>query len=410
MGNQEEFVKHSIFISHRNLDGTFAGQIESIAKLAGLGTYIDNNDPSLQGPNSRKEVAQSINRGLEASTHMIAIISQFSRNSDWVPFEIGIAQQRGLPISAVVQNGVRQPEYIDSLVVLKTTDELIDWIQSAGQTFCVPYKTRIDLDTWFDSGVNDRAHIYRSAIDHLESLWRPSTWNALQLADEQYAFSRRWMGVATNELIHILYSLIAPMVALYPKTAGLTESERVIIESIYRSFSDDESFARIEPEQEYEARRCTNWRTLRQENPRKYWLQGLLPRDLDTAREAFRDDGGNLLSRGALAQKYIRLYEGADGKAQKPLGLAANALQGFRLDTRPVFARLVAAQIRMYGALLKLEIHGEASIERATLFDLGPQSPLRNSEEEEVSKLYLEERVIPEVARAVNASPKEYKM
>jgi hypothetical protein len=250
--------------------------------------------------------------------------------------------------------------------------------------------------------------MYRSVIDHIESLWDPQTWFALRLDDDQYAFARRWMGCASSELIHILYSLIAPMVALFPRTAGLSELERTIVEAVYRSFADDEVVARIEPVQPYEARRCRNWRALRQQDPSRYWLQGLLSRDLDAARDAFRDENGGLLTREALAEKYMALYRGSNGAAQKPLGLAANALQGFELQSRPVFARLLAVQLRMYSALLRIELEGEAAVPRGELFKLSSHSRLVGTEEAGVSRLYLEERLVPEVARAIGADPREF--
>ncbi len=397
----------TVFVSHRSLDGTFASQLTELLAASGLATYLDQDDTTLQGSSSRQEIAQVIDRALRRATHLVAIISPFSRNSDWVPFEIGVARERGVSVAAVVQQGVRVPEYLDSLSVLRSSQELADWITSLGARM-VPEDALKAIDSWLSSGSQERAPMYRNAVDHFESLWDPAAWLALRLEDERYAFSRRWMGCASSELIHILYSLIAPMVTLYPRTAGLSELERAVVEGIYRSFGDDEVLARIHPVQLYEARRCTNWRRLRQEDPRRYWLQGLLSRDLDAARDAFRGDDGELLSRETLAAKYLALYRGSDRAAQKPLGLAANALQGFTLHSRPVFARLLAAQVRMYGALMRIELEGESSVDRRELFRLSGSSRLKGSEEADVSRSYVEVRLVPEIVRAIGADKGEF--
>lgn len=397
----------TVFVSHRSLDGLLASRISDLVTASGMRVYLDERDPATRGSSSRRELREAIDRALNEATHMIAIISPFSRNSDWVPYEIGVARQRGVSVAAVVQKGVREPEYLDSLSVLRSAEELVDWLASFGSRSADDDLVG-EIDTWFESGASERAPLYRSAIDHIESLWDPRTWVALRLDDERYAFAGRWMGCASGELIHILYSLIAPLVVLYPRTAGLSELERTIVEAVYRSFADDEVFARIEPVQVYEARRCKNWRSLRQDDPRRYWLQGLLPRDLDDARDAFRDESGDLLSREDLASKYMALYRGSDGAAQKPLGLAANALQGFELRSRPVFARLLAAQLRMYSALLRIELEGEVAVPRSELFELSAHSRLAGTEEAEVSRLYLTQRLLPEFARAIGADPAEF--
>jgi hypothetical protein len=401
-----------IFISHRSLDGSFAAALSRLLTAAGVPTYLDTADPTLQDAPRADEVTAAIERGLAISTHLIAIISPFSRSSWWVPYEIAVARKHGREIVAVVQDGVREPEYLTNARVLRTLDALIEWVHSVATIHPGAdgwSALREDLYTWFSAGTRSRAHVYRAAIDHLESLWDPQTWKALRLEDEGYAFSGRWMGCKSPQLIHVLYSLIAPMVALYPQTAGLSELERAIIDALYKSFANDEVFARLDPGLPYEARRCADWRAKRAADPRQYWLQGLLPRDLDAARAAFRDERGQLLSRDALAQKYMALYSGSDGRAQKPLGLAANALQGFELDTRPVFARLIAAQVQMYNALLKLE-QNEARARRHTLFDLQSGSALGNTEESIVAKTYLREQVFPELARAIGADVREFSL
>ena len=400
-------MKPSLFISHRSLDNSFARALSELVSAAGLTNYLDANDAALQGTPTRTDVSGAIERALGAATHLVAIISPFSRNSSWVPYEIGVARARGCQIVAVVQAGVREPEYLEDARVLRSRAALVAWIGSL-----TPISAAIDsllerIDSWFAMGDQARAPMYRQAIDHLESLWAPETWVALRLDDERYAFAGRWMGCASDYLIHILYSMIAP-IALYPRTAGLSELERAIVEAVYRSFADDEVLARADPGQPYEARRCTDWRTQRMADPRKYWLQGLLPRDLDAARAELRDEREQLVSREAFASKYLALYRGSDRSAQKPLGLAANGLQGFELRTRPIFARLAAAQVRLYNALLRLDQFGEVRSPRSGLFALEPSSAIVGTEESNVSRQYVVQRVVPDVARAIGAASREF--
>ena len=401
-------MSNLLFISHRNLDASLAEKVATVAKTAGLTVYLDLEDPKLKQARSPKDILKSVESGLKKSNYLVAILSPFSRNSNWVQYEIGTAKEMGLPTAVIVQNGVRVPEYIEDVDVLRSTNELVDWIEARGKSISLTGDVQQELDTWFESGIGNRSHYYRNAIDHLESLWRPNTWDALKLTDAKYVFSGRWIGVASEELIHILYSLISPMVALYPRVAGISETEQTILSSINKSFADDEDIAKLAPAQEYAARNCQSWKSLRENDPRKYWLQGLQSRDLDAARKDFVNDKGKLLSREQFAKLFIDLYDGGDGKKQKPLGLSANALQGFELKTRPIFARLAAAQIRMYQALLRIEMEGETRARKSGLFELPSNCILRGTEEESVSLEYLKNRVFPEISKATGIEVSEF--
>ena len=388
-----------VFISHRSLDKSFASAIADVLRVAGIRYYLDAEDVRLAS-GTRDEIASSIQTALREASHVIAIVSPFSRNSWWTSYELGVARERSCKIAAVVQSDVRRPEYLDNAAIIDSRDRLMEWVSGIGSVPNLDTDLQRRLDSWLARKAASRASLYRNAVDHLQSLWRSTTWTSLALADPEYAFRGRWMGCASDELIHILYSMLAPIAALKGRTGGLSEGEGVLIDEIYKSFANDELVARIAPAVPYAARKCTDWRRQRREAPATYWLQGLLPRDLDAALSCLLDGAGELLPRETVAARYLELFHGSDGSAQKPLGLAANALQGFELRTRPVFARLIAVQVRLYGALLRVEQESETRVSSPSVFDLEPGSPLHTTIEEATSQVYLAAHVIPTLARS----------
>lgn len=80
----------SVFISHRKTDGVIAESVAQILKSHRIETYLDVLDPAL---NNQKHITEKILNGLRRSSHLLAIISDNTQGSWWVPFEIGVATE-----------------------------------------------------------------------------------------------------------------------------------------------------------------------------------------------------------------------------------------------------------------------------------------------------------------------------
>lgn len=79
-----------VFISHKNKDSDAALKIGSYLKSEGIETYIDVFDPATK---TTEDITSLILDRLSLCTHLIAVVSENTKESWWVPFEIGAASE-----------------------------------------------------------------------------------------------------------------------------------------------------------------------------------------------------------------------------------------------------------------------------------------------------------------------------
>ena len=97
-----------VFISHKKEDESAAIAIgKFLMYTAGVNIYLDILDDKLQSAtktNDDKAIVQSIKTGLENSSHLLCLISDKTKLSWWVPYEIGIADQQTKNIASLKLN------------------------------------------------------------------------------------------------------------------------------------------------------------------------------------------------------------------------------------------------------------------------------------------------------------------
>ena len=94
--NDSEYKKNRtcIFISHKKEDANEAKELADYIIDSGIDIYFDENNPTLNNPEKNTDpiiVTNEINKALDRSTHMICVISEKTKESWWVPYEIGYA-------------------------------------------------------------------------------------------------------------------------------------------------------------------------------------------------------------------------------------------------------------------------------------------------------------------------------
>lgn len=111
-----------VFISHRTQDDLIAQVVYDRLKRQGITCYLDHVDPNA---NSTNRITQVILEALEKSTHLLAVITDNTRLSWWVPFEIGVAQHGARRITSLSKTTQSLPEYLHEWPVL-IGDKAID--------------------------------------------------------------------------------------------------------------------------------------------------------------------------------------------------------------------------------------------------------------------------------------------
>ena len=125
--------KKCVFISHKKEDEAVAVEIgKYLTEIADVNIYLDLHDCILQeavSEEKKKKIVESIHKALEISTHLLCIVSDKTKTSWWVPYEIGYATKKEINIASLQLKNVEDiPSYLKIKKVLKTTDEFIQHI------------------------------------------------------------------------------------------------------------------------------------------------------------------------------------------------------------------------------------------------------------------------------------------
>jgi len=131
-----------IFISHKKEDKNEASELAKYIEESGIDVFFDANDTNLNNPEILKNpvlVTNAINDALSKSTHMIAVISNKTKESWWVPYEIGFATKNNSgsnSIRALFIKGFTQqtPEYLEIVKKIKSTDDLDSFLKTVSNT------------------------------------------------------------------------------------------------------------------------------------------------------------------------------------------------------------------------------------------------------------------------------------
>lgn len=115
-----------VFISHRKLDEKLAKEIHVILTSNGIPCYIDMLDPVLKTSN---EITNVIMNRIRQCTHMLAVVSDNTLTSWWVPFEIGVASDSDKRISSFKATAVELPTYLTIWPQMTKKEQLNDYIR-----------------------------------------------------------------------------------------------------------------------------------------------------------------------------------------------------------------------------------------------------------------------------------------
>ncbi len=124
--------ENCIFISHKKEDENAAIEVGNfLLSEVGVNIYLDVNDCVLQEAVSKendKKIVDSIKRGLGVSTHLLCLISDKTKLSWWVPFEIGVADIENKYIASLKLRNVDEiPSFLKIHETLYDIQDLIKY-------------------------------------------------------------------------------------------------------------------------------------------------------------------------------------------------------------------------------------------------------------------------------------------
>lgn len=124
-----------VFISYRKVDQDAATVIANYLRFdVGVDIYFDEQDAELEAAvaaNDDKRIVACLERGVEFSTHLLGVLSPNTKDSWWVPFEIGSARRKKADVGYILIREVDNlPSYLKIATLVKDQDELKNWARS----------------------------------------------------------------------------------------------------------------------------------------------------------------------------------------------------------------------------------------------------------------------------------------
>lgn len=99
-----------VFISHKDSDSALAKRVAGRVRYNGLDTYLDTIDDVLikDGP----DLADHLLRRMSECDQLIAVVSEQTKDSWWVPWEIGVGSEKSFRMASYSERYVSLPSYL----------------------------------------------------------------------------------------------------------------------------------------------------------------------------------------------------------------------------------------------------------------------------------------------------------
>lgn len=112
-----------VFISHKDLDSHIAEKVAARVRMNGMETYLDTIDDALieDGP----DLSDILLERMGECHQLIAVVSDKTKNSWWVPWEIGVGSEKGFRMASYSESYIELPSYLQKWPALHN-DEHID--------------------------------------------------------------------------------------------------------------------------------------------------------------------------------------------------------------------------------------------------------------------------------------------
>lgn len=122
-----------VFISHKREDAEKARQIAlRLKNYHSIDSYLDVIDP-LIGTHDGPELADHVQKQMDSCDSLLAVVSNSTAQSQWVPWEIGIATEKGFPLATYANTFLPLPEFLQKWPYLRSDAELDKYAKAVNQ-------------------------------------------------------------------------------------------------------------------------------------------------------------------------------------------------------------------------------------------------------------------------------------
>lgn len=118
-----------VFISHQKTDSLKASAIaDRLKTYHSIESYLDVIDPYIS---KGEDLAAHIQAEMSKCTQLLAVVSEATRLSSWVPWEIGVATEKDFPLATFADGYSPPPEFLQKWPYLRTTADLDLYAQAS---------------------------------------------------------------------------------------------------------------------------------------------------------------------------------------------------------------------------------------------------------------------------------------
>ncbi len=128
-----------IFLSHINIDKEAAIAIGDFITDRGIDIYLDVYDECLReaaGAGDAGWITDCIEKGLSRCTHMMCIVSEDTKNSWWVPYEVGYGKKSSQELSTLYLKDVSDiPAYLKVTRQIESLGDLARYLEEIKRVY-----------------------------------------------------------------------------------------------------------------------------------------------------------------------------------------------------------------------------------------------------------------------------------
>ena len=121
-------ARNAIFISHHHKDTAEAKIISDLIRSTGVQSYLDVEDPLILGDGEHLEIY--LREAIGVSRALLAVVSNHTKESWWVPFEAGVALDRDKHLGTYLLTDENLPSYLWLWPVLRSSHDVVPWAQA----------------------------------------------------------------------------------------------------------------------------------------------------------------------------------------------------------------------------------------------------------------------------------------
>lgn len=115
-----------VFISHKKEDELRALWVKYALDKKGVSSYLDVLDTNII--KDGKALTEHIKENLNSCSDVIVVMTEATKKSWWVPFEIGMSAQKDMPTASFLSSDVQLPDYLSYWPRLKNEEDIATYV------------------------------------------------------------------------------------------------------------------------------------------------------------------------------------------------------------------------------------------------------------------------------------------